>query len=234
MSALCDGAFYDTMIHFPPAGKAPHRKLKSKRYRPFKDAIGAIDGTHIAAHPPEEKAGHFRNRKGTLSFNVLGVCDFDLNLLYVLSGAEGCEADSQVYSMAREEYNLRIPEGRYLLGDAGYALRDQILVPHNTVKYHLPAWRRSGRDPASDKELYNYTHSSLRMAVERVFGVLKARYKVRSVAISRACDMNVWLILALEPTVLSSRIGVRHFHPGPRHICCLCSAQFHPQIQGHR
>jgi hypothetical protein len=44
-----------------------------KFYPYFKDCIGALDGTHI----PDD-AAPFRNRKGDLSQNVLGVVNFDM------------------------------------------------------------------------------------------------------------------------------------------------------------
>lgn len=53
---------------------------KYKEY--FKDCIGALDGTHIAAHAPANQAPPYRNRKGYLSRNVLAVCDFNLEFTY--------------------------------------------------------------------------------------------------------------------------------------------------------
>jgi len=64
-----------------------HRILDDYRYFPyFKDCLGALDGTHISAFVPVEDQPRYRNRKGTLSQNVLAVCDFDMRFLYILSG----------------------------------------------------------------------------------------------------------------------------------------------------
>ena len=43
------------------------------KYSPyFDDCIGALDGTHIAAYISTIEQARYRNRKGTLSQNVLG------------------------------------------------------------------------------------------------------------------------------------------------------------------
>jgi len=47
---------------------------------------GAIDGTHIEAQIPAELQVPFRNRKGTLSQNVLAECTLDMYFFYCLPG----------------------------------------------------------------------------------------------------------------------------------------------------
>lgn len=64
--------------------------------------------------------------------------------------------------------------GKYYLADAGYALVPGFLTPYRGVIYHLH--EREGRNPENARELYNYRHSSLRMVVERIIGVLKKRF----------------------------------------------------------
>lgn len=172
------------MVGWGPPNKLSHRKLQKPEFRPFRDAVGAVDGTHIACHPPKEMAGHFLGRKDVTTFNIMAVCDFNLRITYVLSGVEGVENDSSVFQLAKSEYRFSIPAGKYVLGDAGYAMGDQVITPHAGHKYHLPAWKKSKREPANAQENFNHSHSSLRMAVERVFGVMKHRYKV---CVSSAC-----------------------------------------------
>lgn len=52
----------------------------------FENCIGALDGTHIPAHVPSAEAAPYRNRKGYLSQNVLGVCNLHLEFCYILAG----------------------------------------------------------------------------------------------------------------------------------------------------
>ncbi|XP_031250330.1 uncharacterized protein LOC116108202 [Pistacia vera] len=51
-----------------------------------KDCIGAIDSTHVYALVPHEFGDRYRNRKGTLSQNVMAVCDFRMMFTYVTTG----------------------------------------------------------------------------------------------------------------------------------------------------
>ena len=64
--------------------------------------------------------------------------------------------------------------------DSGYLIGASFLPPHMATRYYAQEFRRSSRQPRSGKELFNYSHSSLRMLIERAFGVLKARFPILS------------------------------------------------------
>ena len=83
----------------------------------------------------------FRNRKGRLTFNSLVACDFDLLFIYVASPFEGSCNDAGMWN---EVYptDLRIPSGRYFLGDAGFALGEHCLAPYREVRYHLQEYKK--------------------------------------------------------------------------------------------
>jgi hypothetical protein len=80
--------------------------------------------------------------------------------------------------------------------DSGYPCTKGYLPPYRGEQYHLQQFRSSG-DPVGFKELFNYRHSSLRMVIERCFGVLKnlfhilkgmPKYKVfRQLLVVNAC-----------------------------------------------
>ncbi|WVZ94771.1 hypothetical protein U9M48_040630 [Paspalum notatum var. saurae] len=74
-----------------PSSNQTHPKIVSDpRFWPFfKNCIGAIDGTHVPITIAEEKASPYRNRKGTLSQNVMVACDFDLNFTFISCGGKG-------------------------------------------------------------------------------------------------------------------------------------------------
>ncbi len=73
------------------------RISNSFRYSPyFDDCLGALDGTHVEMHIPTELQPRYRNRKGTLSQNILAVCNFDMQFVYILAGWEGSAHDSRV------------------------------------------------------------------------------------------------------------------------------------------
>lgn len=105
----------------------------------FKNCLGALDGTHIHACVPPSSRARYRNRKNGISQNVLAVCDFNMSFTYVLSGWEGSAADSTILEDARSK-DLRVPPGKYYLGDAGFPSSDAVLVPYRGVRYHLREW----------------------------------------------------------------------------------------------
>ena len=55
----------------------------------FKDMWGAIDCTQIEGYIPSELQVPLRNRKGTLSQNVLAGCTLDMDFFYCLPDWEG-------------------------------------------------------------------------------------------------------------------------------------------------
>jgi DDE superfamily endonuclease len=116
-----------------------------KNYPFFKDCIGAVDGTHIAAKVLKEETVAFRNRKGFLSQNVMACCDLDnLVFTYVLAGWEGAAHDGHVFNQSFN-HGFCIPEGKYYLGDAGYPLTPYCLTPYRGVRYHLNEWAKGNK-----------------------------------------------------------------------------------------
>jgi hypothetical protein len=80
-----------------------------KFYPFFQDCIiGVIDGTHIRAFVEAKHAPAFRDRKGFLSQNVLGVCTFDLQFSYVYPGWEGSAHDVRVLDDAMRSGGFEI------------------------------------------------------------------------------------------------------------------------------
>ncbi len=58
-----------------------------------------------------------------------------------------------------------------MLGDGGYGDRKGLMPPFRCTRYHLKEY--TDNPPLNEQELFNLRHSSLRMCIERVFGVLK-------------------------------------------------------------
>ena len=62
---------------------------------------------------PLEDKPRYRNRKGEIATNVLGVCSQDMQFIYVLPGWEGSAADGRVLRNAISRRNgLRVPHGK--------------------------------------------------------------------------------------------------------------------------
>ncbi|XP_039169339.1 uncharacterized protein LOC120293694 [Eucalyptus grandis] len=67
--------------------------------------------------------------------------------------------------------------GKYYLVDAGYPNSTGYLGPYKEVRYHLPEFQQSPI-PTGYQEVFNRAHSSLRLEIERAFGVLKKKWKI--------------------------------------------------------
>ena len=62
--------------------------------------------------------------------------------MYVVTGWDGLTADATMWHEAHSD-DLAIPEGKYLLADAGFSLSGTLLVPYQGVRYHLKEWRQA-------------------------------------------------------------------------------------------
>ncbi|XP_038698451.1 uncharacterized protein LOC119996022 [Tripterygium wilfordii] len=87
----------------------PSRIRNDPKYRPFKDCIGAIDGTHIPAVIPKDERGRFIGRKGFTTQNVMAVCDFDMLYIFISAGWEGSAHDARVFQDAITDESLHFP-----------------------------------------------------------------------------------------------------------------------------
>ncbi|MQM13123.1 hypothetical protein Taro_046045, partial [Colocasia esculenta] len=103
----------------------------------IKNAIGAIDETHISAKVPLVDQLRYRNRKGETSQNVMGCVDFDMMFRSVVVGWEGSAADMRVLRWALESGGFKVPEGKYFLVDAGYANTPQFLALYRGIRQNL-------------------------------------------------------------------------------------------------
>jgi DDE superfamily endonuclease len=163
----------------------------------FKDAVGTVDGNRIPISPPEGEKAAFRDRKGNLTQNVLAVCNFDMKFTDLLCGYEGSVADSTLWIEGYRLGAVSIPEGKYVLGDVGFPNCDKCLTPYRGVRYYLQEWATANEEPQSKEELFNLRHSEARSGVERVFSILKARFKILTNPRSFKMEAQVRVVAAL-------------------------------------
>uniref|UniRef100_A0A7N2KNV2 DDE Tnp4 domain-containing protein n=2 Tax=Quercus lobata TaxID=97700 RepID=A0A7N2KNV2_QUELO len=173
------------------ASELPNHLRENTKYYPlFEKCVGASDGIHISAHAPGCKSTAHRDRCCDISQNVICACNFDMRFTYVHASWEGSAHDSRVMQEAIVDPGFQFPwppRGSYYLVNSGYAIGSTFLPLHKSVRYHAQEFRGSARQPTTPQELFNYRHSSLRMVIERCFGVLKARFPPLVLRHSKPC-----------------------------------------------
>lgn len=212
-------------LQAPPVN-TPLHILGSKRLFPyFKDCIGVIDGMHIPANVPAKDQSRFRNKKGSLSQNVLAACTFDLQFIFIYPGWEGSASDSRVLKAVLDDPDQNFPhiaEGKYYLIDTSYLNMEGFIAPFQGVRYSMHEFKGAKCLPRDVKELFNHRHSTLRHAILRTFYVLKERFPILKLApqyafqvqrdiVIAACvvhnfirqeDCNDWLFSSVEEKIL--------------------------------
>jgi hypothetical protein len=152
---------------------------------------GAIDGTHIEIKAPFEYHEDYVNRKGFHSVQLQAVVDSSMRFTDVFVGYPGSVHDARVFSnsplfksakrdclfsSANSKHISGIDIPVMLVGDSAYPLLPWLLKP-------FP----ESPTMSFDKRNFNFKHSSTRMVVERVFGMLKGRWR----CLSKCLDDNV-------------------------------------------
>jgi hypothetical protein len=239
--------FYSKYVTLPSVEDpvAPFIRNNSKFSPFFNDAIGAIDGTHFDCSPPKAEQPVARNRKGGTTQNCLAICDFDLMFKYIFSGWNGSASDSTMYQDARQS-DLTIPAGKYYLADAGFPICEGLLIPYRGVRYHLQEWGRTNlryvifflaiphvitlinTSPTNAEELFNLRHAMARNVVERIFGILKARFTILTSRPRYNLDIVARLPAALaalhnfirihDPNEIGDFLQDPDLEPGPGHM----------------
>ena len=122
--------FYTHFVKLPPIGAPvpPEIRDNSKYYPFFKDALGAINGTHINCSASAEMWQAACDRKGGITQNCLAICSFDMTFYYILSRWDGSAADSTMFYDACVT-DLQIPQGKYYLADAGFPMCNALVIP---------------------------------------------------------------------------------------------------------
>ena len=106
----------------------------------LQNCIGAIDGMHVPITIRQDNASPYRNRKGTLSQNIMFACDFNLKFTFISSGWEESASDAGVLRSALGK-GFIMPVGKFYLVDGGYANTPSFLAPYRGVKSHLNEFR---------------------------------------------------------------------------------------------
>ncbi|CAH9141742.1 unnamed protein product [Cuscuta epithymum] len=174
--------------------KAITMDCNDDRWGIFQNCVGALDGTYIDVHVSPKDHNRFRSRKGDIATNVLGVCNPQMQFIYVFPGWEGSAADGRVLRDALTR-RFRVPQGCYYLVDGGYANCEGFLAPYRGQRYHLSEWQNNN-NPHNVHEYFNMKHSQARNVIERGFGLLKNRWAILRSASWYPIRMSCRIIVA--------------------------------------
>ena len=65
------------------------------------------------------------------------------------------------------------------------------------VRYHLKEQRQADLRPNTAKELFNLCYASLRNVIERIFKVVKRKFKILGLVVEYSIDTQIHLVLSL-------------------------------------
>ncbi|KAF4136339.1 DDE superfamily endonuclease [Phytophthora infestans] len=136
----------------------------------FPDVACVFDGTLIRTRRPNDHQG-FYDKSGKPSYNCLAAIDFRYKFRYigVFSGSNSDQSMWNQSVVLGARARDICPPGVNWLGDAGFKLWPFLMVPFD---------ERGGKRLTKRQRSFNYHLSQTRIIVERVFGKLKARFKV--------------------------------------------------------
>lgn len=113
---------------------------------------------------------------------------------YICAGWEGSANDARVLENA-ELNGFPREENAIYLADGGYGLRKGFLTPYRTVCYHLREQSLARLRPQTKEELFNLQHAQLRNVIERMFGVLRRRFRILNCRPEYSLDTQAQLVI---------------------------------------
>lgn len=154
------------VIQFPPE-KDQVCMRSNELKQPMPGALFAMDGT-LCRLPHRGKYNEFVSRKSQPQINVLVVCDWNKNLVYVEPGFTGRTQDNDMFNNSVLHEEMKLPdfplrEGGYILVDEGFACNGRIIRPYSKKRDEL------------DIQFFNKVFKSTRLIVENAIGAWKEK-----------------------------------------------------------
>jgi hypothetical protein len=120
-----------------------------------------------------------------------------MSFVYILSGWEGSAHNRRVLADAQNRYSFDTPKGKYWLRDASYRNSEYVMSLYRGVRYYLKEQQQADLRPNTAKELFNLRYVSLRNVIERIFGVVKRKFKILGSVAEYLIDTQIHLVLGL-------------------------------------
>lgn len=163
----------EEFIRFPRSiGEIEKLHDQMQTHTDFPGAFAILDGSHIALTAlPNQTEFAFMNRKGFHSINTQFVVDARMRFLNVNARYPGSTHDSLVWrSSFANSFLKNVADSMggnwtyFMLADHGYPLQPWLLKPYDSPTSLI-------------EQVYNARHRKLRSLIERVIGLLKARFR---------------------------------------------------------
>lgn len=198
--AICNCPELDN-IHFPfddemklREHEATFRKTAGRHW-PGPGTVAAGDGCAFGVQQPasEQVGGDVHShhtRKYEWAFGFILFCDAKCNIMSVEATHVSSAHDAEMYGAGKVYEAIRagrLPAWAHVVMDSAFACTEQELVP----------WQRGKNGLSKDKDAFNYYLSSQRQCVERVFGILQARWGILWRPLRCDFDKVKFLVIAL-------------------------------------
>ncbi|KAG2193042.1 hypothetical protein INT47_009292 [Mucor saturninus] len=140
------------------------------RERAFNNAR-AIDGKLVVIQKPAINGNPYVDRKSHASMNFMAIRGDLTRLMYVKTGHSGRNHDARVFTSSVIYHKILFdaarwcPANTYILGDLGYPLLPNLIVPFN-----------GRRESTAEENIFNATFSSSRIKIKNACGVLTSRW----------------------------------------------------------
>lgn len=152
----------------PQEKEAMKQRICSASCGVFPGCVGFIDGTFVTLqYAPLTDWYFYYNRKSSYALNAMVVCTDQCRITYFRVGDTSAVHDARVFENSRLSSTSAdfFSPGEYLIGDSAYSVSDTMIAPFKKPRSTEPACRQ-----------FNSTLSSRRIAIEHLFGQLKARF----------------------------------------------------------
>lgn len=142
----------------------------------------AIDGSLFEIERPHDYEGWYC-RKLYPAMNVQLVVDYK-GAVRSYDFRAGSANDKAVFNYSAFGQNVKdiIPNGMFVVADAGYKLSQQLIIPYPISDEMEP-----------DESLFNYLHSRTRITVERAIGMVKNRFRILKLPLNQKSDEKMGL-----------------------------------------
>ncbi|XRB03193.1 DDE Tnp4 domain-containing protein [Pycnococcus provasolii] len=177
MAAIC--STYTDVIKLP-TGNDIDADLQLMAEKGLPACAWALDGTEIPVRARSRDTVAKRNRKGVVSDKALLLCNHNLIIRFSQVGIPGSAADGRAFSMSSLQPIIDQgvwPPGGHDTEVCGVVIPPQILVDAAFATTRATLRPFSGDTQSSAEREFNFMHSSMRMCVERLNGVLKRRFQ---------------------------------------------------------